>query len=119
MIDTAHTPIDRLGLTSIGDDLGADEAHVWMASLDQPANVIAKLAPLLSQDESQRALRYYRPVDRGRFIVRRGILRKIISAYSEAAALERTIFDTYLCFARTRPSLCFHYFRHATLRSHW
>jgi 4'-phosphopantetheinyl transferase len=81
MIGAAHTPIDRLGLISTGDDLCADEAHVWMASLNQPANVIAKLAPLLSQDEYQRAMRYYRPVDRDRFIVGRGILRKIISAY--------------------------------------
>jgi 4'-phosphopantetheinyl transferase len=81
MIDIANTPIDEWGLTSIGDELGADEAHVWRAALDQPANVIAKLAPLLSEDEYQRAMRYYRPVDRDRFIVGRGILRKIISAY--------------------------------------
>jgi 4'-phosphopantetheinyl transferase len=81
MIDTAHTPIDKWRLNSVGDELGADEAHVWTASLDQPANVIAKLAPLLSQDEYQRAMRYYRPIDRDRFIVGRGILRKIISAY--------------------------------------
>lgn len=81
MIDTAHTQIDKWGLASVGDELGADEAHVWRASLDQPATVIAKLAPLLSQDEYQRARRYYRPVDRDRFIVGRGMLRKIISAY--------------------------------------
>jgi 4'-phosphopantetheinyl transferase len=43
--------------------------------------MIAKLAPLLSPDEYQRAMRYYRPVDCDRFIVGRGILRKIISAY--------------------------------------
>jgi 4'-phosphopantetheinyl transferase len=81
MIDTAHTPIDEWGLTSVGDELGANEAHVWRASLDQPADTIAKLAPFLSQDEYQRAMRRYRPVDRDRFIVGRGILRKIISAY--------------------------------------
>jgi 4'-phosphopantetheinyl transferase len=63
------------------DELGADDAHVWRASLNQPADVIAKLAPLLSQDEYQRAMKYYRPLDRDRFIVGRGILRKIISAY--------------------------------------
>jgi 4'-phosphopantetheinyl transferase len=81
MIDAAHTPIDEWGLTSVGDELGANEAHVWRASLDQPADMIAKLAPFLSQDEYQRAMRRYRPVDRDRFIVGRGILRKIISAY--------------------------------------
>jgi 4'-phosphopantetheinyl transferase len=81
MIDAAHTPSDKWTNTSVGDELGADETHVWMASLDQPADMIAKLAPLLSQDEYQRAMRYYRPADRDRFIVGRGILRKILSAY--------------------------------------
>jgi 4'-phosphopantetheinyl transferase len=81
MIDTARTPIDKWGLTFSGDELGADDAHVWTASLDQPADMIAELAPLLSRDEYQRAMRYYRPADRDRFIVGRGILRKIISAY--------------------------------------
>lgn len=62
-------------------ELGADEAHVWRASLDQGAKVIANLAALLSQDEYRRALKYHRPIDRDRFIAGRGILRKIISAY--------------------------------------
>src|SRR5215813_154369 len=62
-------------------ELGADEAHVWRASLDQDVKVIANLAAILSQDEYQRAARYYRPIDRDRFIAGRGILRKIISAY--------------------------------------
>src|SRR5437660_237879 len=81
MIDAVHTPIDKWSLTSVGDELGADEAHVWRASLDQPADMIAKLAPLLSQDERQRAERFHRPADRRRFIAGRGILRRIISAY--------------------------------------
>jgi len=51
MIDAAHTPIDKWRRTSVGYELGADEAHVWRASLDQPTDMIAKLAPLLSQDE--------------------------------------------------------------------
>src|SRR5215470_19934473 len=62
-------------------ELGADEAHVWRASLDQDAKVIANLAALLSQDEYQRAARYHLPIHRDRFIAGRGILRKIISAY--------------------------------------
>jgi 4'-phosphopantetheinyl transferase len=59
----------------------ANDTHVWSASLDQPADMIAKLAPLLSQDECQRAGRFHRRTDRRRFIAARGILRKIISAY--------------------------------------
>ena len=64
MIDSAHTPIDKWSFTFVGDELGADDAHVWRASLDQPADMIAKLAPLLSRDEYQRAERFHRPTDR-------------------------------------------------------
>jgi 4'-phosphopantetheinyl transferase len=81
MIDAAHTPVDEWSLTSVVDELGANEAHIWSALLDQPADIITKLAPLLSYDEYRRAMRYHRPLDRDRFIVGRGILRKIVSAY--------------------------------------
>jgi phosphopantetheinyl transferase len=105
MIDTAHTPVDKWSLTSVGDELGADDAHVWRASLDQPAKVITKLAPLLSQDEYQRAMRYHRPVDRDRFIVGRGILRKIISAYLSllAGGRLRSSVRNRTCRRRKRP----------------
>jgi len=49
MIDTAHTPIDKWSLTFVGDELGVDDAHVRRASLDQPADMFAKLAPHLSK----------------------------------------------------------------------
>lgn len=81
MIDTAHTPINEWGLVPVNNELGTDDVHVWRESLDQPADMIAKLAPLLSQDERHRAERFHRPTDRWRFIAGRGILRKIISAY--------------------------------------
>jgi 4'-phosphopantetheinyl transferase len=74
----------------------ANDAHVWSASLDQPADMIAKLAPLLSQDEYQRAERFHRPTDRWRFIAGRGILRKIISAYLALAPDEvRFVYNEY------------------------
>lgn len=73
--DWNHTP-DSI-------ELGEGQVHVWRASLDQNAKVIANLAALLSEDEYKRAMRYHRPVDRDRFIAGRGILRKIISAYLE------------------------------------
>ncbi|MGH9754755.1 MAG: 4'-phosphopantetheinyl transferase superfamily protein [Blastocatellia bacterium] len=81
MVGAAQTSIDEWGFGSVGDELGADDAHVWRAALDQPAEMIAKLTPLLSRDEYQRAERFHRPTDRWRFIAGRGILRKIISAY--------------------------------------
>ncbi len=81
MIGTDHAPIDEWGLAPVNNELDADDVHVWRASLDRPADVIAKLASLLSSDECQRAERFHRPTDRRRFIAGRGILRKIISTY--------------------------------------
>jgi 4'-phosphopantetheinyl transferase len=64
--------------------------------LDQPADMIAKFAPLLSHDEYQRAERFHRPSDRRRFIAGRGILRKIISAYlTLAPAKVRFVYTEY------------------------
>jgi len=86
----------KWSLTFVGDELGADDAHVWRASLDQPADMIAKLAPLLSRREYQRAERFRRPADRRRFITGRGILRKIISAYLALAPDEvRFVYNEY------------------------
>jgi 4'-phosphopantetheinyl transferase len=66
------------------------------ASLDQPSDVIAKLAPLLSEDEYQRAERFHPPADRRRFIAGRGILRKIVSAYLAIALDEaRFVYSKY------------------------
>ena len=96
MIDSVHTPIDKWSLTFVGDELGADGAHVWRVSLDQPANMIAKLAPLLSPDEYQKAERFHRPTDRRWFIAGRGILRKIVSAYLALAPDEaRFVYNEY------------------------
>jgi 4'-phosphopantetheinyl transferase len=78
---TNNAIADEWNYSSDSIELGADEAHVWRASLNQDVETIANLAALLSEDERQRAVRYHRSVDRDRFIAGRGILRKIISAY--------------------------------------
>ncbi len=88
MIDTVHAPINEWEHAPVNNELGEGEAHVWRASLDQPADMISRLMPLLSQDEYQRAERFHRPSDRRRFIAGRGILRKIISAYLALAPAE-------------------------------
>jgi 4'-phosphopantetheinyl transferase len=96
MIDTAHAPIDEWGLAPVNNELRADDVHVWRASLDRPADVIAKLAPLLSSDERQRAERFHRPTDRRRFIAGRGILRRVISTYLALAPDEvRFVYNKY------------------------
>src|SRR4029434_1524067 len=96
MIDTVHEPINEWEPATVNNELGEGEAHVWRASLDQPADMIAKFAPLLSHDEYQRAERFHRPSDRRRFIAGRGILRKIISAYlTLAPAKVRFVYNEY------------------------
>src|SRR5882672_3797099 len=96
MIDTAHTPIDKWGLVPANNELGGEDVHVWRASLDQPADVIAKLAPLLSEDEYQRAERFHRPIDHRRFIAGRGILRRILATYLALAPDEaRFVYNEY------------------------
>jgi len=62
-------------------ELDKDEAHVWRAFLNQDQATISELSAILAPDERRRAERYYRAVDRERFIVARGVLRKIISIY--------------------------------------
>jgi 4'-phosphopantetheinyl transferase len=81
MIGAVHAPINEWEHAPVNNEFGEGEAHVWRASLDHPADMIAKFAPCLSKDEYQRAERFHRPSDRRRFIAGRGILRKIISAY--------------------------------------
>src|SRR5215510_3983309 len=62
-------------------ELDKDEAHVWRVFLNQDQGAIIQLSAILAPDERRRADRYYRAVDRERFIVARGVLRKIISIY--------------------------------------
>ncbi|MBW4493510.1 MAG: 4'-phosphopantetheinyl transferase superfamily protein [Oscillatoria princeps RMCB-10] len=70
--------------------LSLDEVHIWRASLDLPAELLAQLRATLSADEQRRADRFYFERDRHRFTAGRGILRNILSRYSgiEPALLE-------------------------------
>jgi len=61
--------------------LDDNEAHVWKASLDQPASIIQMLEQTLSMDEKKRAGCFYFEKDRRRFIVGRGLLRTILGGY--------------------------------------
>lgn len=57
------------------------EIHIWRAALDIPITTIQKLFNTLSIDEIARAERFRFDRDRRRFIVGRGILRKILGCY--------------------------------------
>ncbi len=66
--------------------LNDDEVHVWSAALDQPPEIEAMLGENLSADERARADRFHFAHDRLRYIVGRGILRRLLERYSGTAA---------------------------------
>jgi len=58
-----------------------NEIHIWWARTDLPAWDPIRMASLVSDDERDRAGRFYFPRDQRRFITVRGILRTILGAY--------------------------------------
>ncbi|HET9619874.1 MAG TPA: 4'-phosphopantetheinyl transferase superfamily protein [Kofleriaceae bacterium] len=63
--------------------LAADEAHIWCVDLRHGA---AALAACLSADERARVDQLTDPVDRRRFTIARGALRRILAAYLATTA---------------------------------
>jgi len=61
-------------------DLLSSDVHVWLVSLDQLH--VRQLTQMLSEEELARANRFHFHRDKERFIVCRGVLRKILSSYS-------------------------------------
>lgn len=61
--------------------LSSNDIHIWCACIDLPSLQVQQLAQILSEDELKRAERFYFEQHRNRFIVRRGILRTILSRY--------------------------------------
>ena len=61
--------------------LGAGEVHVWRIGLETSADVAQKLVETLSPDERARGERFYQAVNRKRFTVSHGALRRILSGY--------------------------------------
>ena len=61
--------------------LPANEVHVWKASLERPASLVARLRQLLTEDELARADRFHFDKDRNHFTVGRGLLRLLLSQY--------------------------------------
>lgn len=59
----------------------SNEVHVWHAFLDVTAIEFENLLGFLSTDEHERARRFHFEKDQRRFIVARGILRKILGDY--------------------------------------
>jgi 4'-phosphopantetheinyl transferase len=78
--------------------LGQDEVHVRIASLDCPQSEIKYFENILADDEIHRANRFHFRKDRERFVVRRGLLRMILSSYLGMPANE--IIFTYGCHGK-------------------
>lgn len=64
-----------------GDRLSG-EIHVWRARLPDSGESVAQFLPVLSQDEIDRAGRFRQQKDRQRFIMARGLLRKLLARYT-------------------------------------
>jgi 4'-phosphopantetheinyl transferase len=64
--------------------LPEDEAHVWQVALNMPSERVDELQQLLTDDEQQRADRFYFERDRRAFIIGRGLLRTILGHYLDA-----------------------------------
>lgn len=68
--------------------LPALAVHVWCASLDLPDPLVQSLAALLSEDELARGRTYRFARDRRRWLVRRGLLRRLLGRYLNQAPAE-------------------------------
>jgi 4'-phosphopantetheinyl transferase len=62
-------------------ELGRNEVHVWVASLNIPSRCLSQLAQTLSGDERQRAEQFHNELDKRRFVADRGVLRLILGQY--------------------------------------
>jgi 4'-phosphopantetheinyl transferase len=61
--------------------LADHEVHVWRSQLELPSPQEQRLRGILTDDELDRARRFYFEIDRQRFIAARGTLRSILSRY--------------------------------------
>jgi 4'-phosphopantetheinyl transferase len=65
-----------------GLELAPGEIHVWSVRLDPPPDVVERLGRLLAADEWERANRFRFDKHRRQYVVGRGALRSLISAYT-------------------------------------
>ncbi|HEY6540505.1 MAG TPA: 4'-phosphopantetheinyl transferase superfamily protein [Ktedonobacteraceae bacterium] len=61
--------------------LSENEAHVWLASLEQPEDVMLRLQHTLSPDERFRAAKFHFDRDRRHFMIAHGVLRTLLGRY--------------------------------------
>ena len=76
--------VDWWSLPKASPSLGNHQVHVWCAHLDRGKSSIETFWSTLSDDERTRAQRFHFERDRERYIVRRGLLRAILSRYLDS-----------------------------------
>jgi 4'-phosphopantetheinyl transferase len=69
----------------------AGPVSLWWAPVDVSTTALRELAACLSSEERQRADRFRRPIDRGRFLATRGRLRHLLARQLGCAPAEITI----------------------------
>ena len=74
-----------MNLMNANFSLNLHDIHLWRAWLPDLHTYEADFLPLLSADEATRAARFRFPIHRLRFILARGILRQILSVYTNMA----------------------------------
>jgi len=62
------------------------EVHLWSANLDLAESEVMELEKTLSEDEIARANRFRFAIHRKRFVVARGLLRRLLAGYLETEA---------------------------------
>jgi len=67
--------------SSHGAHLLEDEVHLWFVDLDRFEEPLEIIRETLAADEQARASRFRFDTDRRRFVVRRGILRRVLASY--------------------------------------
>ena len=77
-------PFQALSLSAL--TLREDEIHLWSADLNPPARMIRALSASLSPDETKRAGGFLFERDRRRYRVSRGLLRTLLSGYTDVPA---------------------------------
>ncbi|MGA9770097.1 MAG: 4'-phosphopantetheinyl transferase superfamily protein [Blastocatellia bacterium] len=64
--------------------ISGSEVHIWRAALDRSPDCEERLLATLTEDEQNRASRFYHKHDRSHYISARGILRDLLGRYLDA-----------------------------------
>ncbi len=78
--DTRPPALERIALPD-------PAIEVWLARLDANADQLARCESLLSRDEQQRARCFHFEHGRRRFIVTRGVLRRLLGCHPDRATV--------------------------------